>query len=239
MNTEYTYGPGSPGYPGYPYGPPINPNYVQPQFIPYVQPTFNPSIPLSFPGFNFTLPSTNYNMGSVLLSTDDQAVDYDGRLIIGIGGARSGKSTWSKKWTQRIIHDRFPIDNQPRLAWNTDATRLSITNQRYNRRAEPAAFMIKHYAIESMYLSGYAVFCDGTHTTKTSIRRMLEIDINATHMVFNPGLEVLRERAIATDQSDLLPVVERHQRQLDTLLEQGIDSVFDELRSQIEDRWKK
>jgi predicted kinase len=154
------------------------------------------------------------------------------RLFILMGASHSGKSTYSKRWQQEP--SKFP-----RVIVDTDKIRLALTGQEYVRELETVVFAHKHIMVRTMLLSSYDVIVAGTHSTKESIKRMLEIEPNAIPVVLDTPLEVCIDRAKANGKAYLQPVIERQHRQLAALLEQGINSVYDEVRESIEKRWAK
>jgi predicted kinase len=163
------------------------------------------------------------------------------RLTYSIGCARSGKSTYAREWVKffgKKINYSYP-DNNPRVIVCSDNIRLALHGQRFSSHAETMVFAIKHIMIKSLLDNGNDVFVDGTHTTDISIRRLLEIDPNAIPVVFNTAKEICQERAVLTDQEDLIPVIERHHRQMTYLLNEGLDNVHARLIKEIGNRWGK
>lgn len=160
-----------------------------------------------------------------------------GLLRFMIGLQRSGKSVWATKW----MRDNARIDDSgivyPRAVVCADNIRLAVCGKRYNRRIEPTTFMIKGYMIESLLSRGHDVLVDGTHTTRTSIERIFEIDIDAQWTLINTPVEVCKQRAVETGQPDLVPVLDRTNRQLQALLAKGIPQVCEEIRQGVRERW--
>lgn len=144
-------------------------------------------------------------------------------LYFCIGCARSGKSTFARNW-------QMEKSEKPRVVVTTDTIRLAMTNQRYNRHLEPVIFGYRHVMVKTLLLDKYEVLL---------IRSILDIDINAQPIIFETPLQVCLDRAISTDMPDLVPVIKRHHRQLQALLQQGIDNVMEEIRQDITERWKK
>lgn len=161
-----------------------------------------------------------------------------GQLHFTIGLARSGKSTFCSKWVCQQPRECIEGFIHPRVVVCADNIRLAVTGQRYNRHAESTVFMIKNYMIESLLSRGHDVIVDGTHSTISSVQRLLEIDPNAQYHLINTSAEVCKQRAIATNQEDLIPVIDRHAGQL-KVWEHDIDGYIQHIKEQIKTRWSK
>lgn len=121
-------------------------------------------------------------------------------LLYTIGLPRSGKSTICTKWAN---------EKPMRAIVNSDSIRLALTGKRYEPLAETMVFATKHVMIRALLERGFDVIVDGTHSTEISIKRILEIDINATVIpVFTDCSECIK-RAKDTNQEDLIPSIER------------------------------
>ena len=137
-----------------------------------------------------------------------------------IGPARSGKSTYCKEW----------LLNMPkRVVVNADQIRLELTGHRYFVPAEPVVHSIKLMMVRVLHSQGYHVLVDGTHTTEQSVMDLLYIDPEA-NPIWIPSREmyitdpynieaVCHQRARATGQEDLFPVITRMVKQAATLAE--------------------
>lgn len=161
-------------------------------------------------------------------------VEAKPRLIFTIGAARSGKSTYAKKWVNNQI---MPELKGPRVIWNTDDHRLAAHGERYRHEYEPLAFGIKQIVIKQL-LMDHNVMVDGTHSTPTSIKRLLEINMDAQPIMFDTPEATCIERAKATSQDDLVDygVISRHCRQIEVLKREGIENVLNRLREEINER---
>lgn len=153
-------------------------------------------------------------------------------IYITIGASHSGKSTYAKKWKTEIC-------NKPRVVVTTDNIRTAIHGDIYNRHAEPVVFAHKQIIIKTMLLEHYDTLVCGTHTGRESLRRILEIDENPIPIVFDVPLPILKERTKSTGQIHMIPVIERHYKQLQELLSYGLERTLDEIRNELEYRWKK
>lgn len=157
-----------------------------------------------------------------------------GQLRFLIGLPRSGKSTWATQWmrSQSVRRDDDGIV-YPRAVVCADNIRLAVTGQRYNQWAEPTVFMVKNYMIESLLSRGIDIVADGTHTTKSSIAKNFEFDMEARWTLINTSVDICKERAIASGQPDLVPVLDRMDGQLQELLEEGIDNVVQSIKKEV------
>jgi len=156
-----------------------------------------------------------------------------GKLSYLCGPSHSGKSTFCSKWIQEQDPDGFY-----RVVVNTDSLRKAICGTRYNKYTEPVVFNTKYYMITALWLQGYHVLNDGTNTTDTSIRRLLEIDPNAKPIILNVPLDICIDRIKLTEQKDMVPVITRQYNQLQKILKEGIDNVHARLLKEVETRWK-
>lgn len=123
---------------------------------------------------------------------------------------------------------------------NGDSIRLALTGDRFNALAENQVCAIKHTMIRALLLQGYEVMVDGTHTSVSSIIRLLEIDINAQFHFVSTSINLCIEHAIESKQEDLISVIRRHDKNLHVLtnssssikildLEEVIDSIRDDI----------
>lgn len=154
------------------------------------------------------------------------------KLYLMVGTAASGKSTFAQKWKRELA-------NTPRVVVTTDNIRLALHNQIYNKHAEPVVFTHKHIILKTLLLEGYDVLTCGTHTTKESIQRILEIDQNAEPIVIDTPLHICLERSkLRGDAPYMESVIKRQHGQMQELLAQGIENVLAELKEKIKKRWQ-
>lgn len=120
-------------------------------------------------------------------------------LIAMMGLPRSGKSTIVAKLSKEL---GAPIVRR-------DAIRLALHGQRFKLEAEPMVKAMSLYMIRSLFMSGHEiVICDETNYSKAARNSLKD---PAWEVVWYPVLtdkEVCKERAIATEQPDLIPVIE-------------------------------
>jgi predicted kinase len=151
-----------------------------------------------------------------------------GKLLVMIGCPRSGKSTFSNEWV-----DEYGHDGPPRVIICADDFRLALHGHRYAGAAEKLVFTHVYYATKALLSRGFHVLLDETSTSELSIRSALELDINADYILIDTPKAVCIERAHLTNQSDLVPVIERIHLQLEKLKAEGISTVFDRIRKSI------
>ena len=161
------------------------------------------------------------------------------RIFFLIGPARSGKSTIARKWAnyeidikEAEIKDRNTPKSKnenPRVIVNADSIRLTF-GHRFHAPLEEYIHAIKHTMIKALLLSGHNIIIDGTHTTKGSIIKLFEIDPDADYAIVNTPAEICKERAVATHQEDLLPVIDRMVEQMSKL------PPIEDIRKEFKDR---
>jgi hypothetical protein len=163
-----------------------------------------------------------------------------GKLYFMIGIARSGKSTIAKQWETfgiDIEHGEirprlFPhyqmkgVTELPRVVVCADDIRLTF-GFRFNWRMENYVHAIKETMIRAL-LEKHDVLSDGTHSTVGSVKALLNIDINADYCRMETSVEECCKRARDTNQPDLIPVIERMDKQLASL--PPVDEIREEVR---------
>lgn len=135
------------------------------------------------------------------------------------GLPRCGKSTF----TQKLVEFR------PRhVIVSGDSIRLALTNERYNAQAEGTVHSIKDVMMKALIITGHHIVYDGTNTTIDSVRKLEKIakQYNQDMMwfIFDVDKEICKERAIKTEQSDLLPVIEKMATQLNETRQYILDN---------------
>lgn len=153
-------------------------------------------------------------------------------LYFTIGSARCGKSTYSKQWQK---------EHPSGVIVSGDQIRLSLHGNRYSSWAEGFTFAIQQVMVRTLLNSGYDVLIDDTNTTKESVMRILEIDPDATATYFgNVEKELCKERAIKTNQPDLLSVIELHYDNMNRVLSEygSYQELIKHCREEIKRRWK-
>src|SRR4051812_18329148 len=107
-------------------------------------------------------------------------IERPSQLYFTCGLQRSGKSTYCTRWAQ---HLEMPGDTYPRAIACADSVRLALHGIRYKSEAEPMVFVMDTYLIRSLLIRGHDVICDETCTTERGIRRILEIEPDASPVV--------------------------------------------------------
>ncbi len=148
---------------------------------------------------------------------------YKGKLHFTVGRQRSGKSTYCKLWLFENYGNNYEsclIDN-PRVIVSGDAIRLATHGMRYNRLAEDSVFMTLHTMVRTLLITGFDVIVDETNTSEISIRRLLEIDNKAKAVYINTSEEICIQRALDTNQPDLVPVIKRVGKNIEKIEQAG------------------
>lgn len=143
------------------------------------------------------------------------------KIICLIKSARAGGSTFAQKWLQESDPDGFQ-----RVVVNGDNIRLSLYNKRYCSNGEGFVHAIEEVMIRSLLMNeNQKLLLDDTHTTKSSIKKVLQLDIDAEFIFIDTPKDVCYERARATNQEDLITkgVIDRHFKNLIELSEYGVE----------------
>lgn len=149
------------------------------------------------------------------------------KLYFTIGCPRCGKSTYCTKWASEKAN---------RVVVCSDDIRMALHGHRYIPEAETMVFGIKHVMIRSHLARGFDVIVDGTHSTKISVQRLLEIDPNATPIFINVPADECKRRATATNKPDLHPVIDRIYKQISNINDIGVEQYIDDILLEIKDR---
>lgn len=145
-----------------------------------------------------------------------------GKITFLIAPARSGKSTYAKRWQKEI-------DNTDKVIINSDEIRLALHGQRYVSTAEQFVFAINEVMVRTLFNMGYHLLIDETNCTMGSIRKWLQIDPDAEAICVEATREECYERARASGQEDLIEkgVIDRHFANLVKLSQYGYDQECD------------
>jgi predicted kinase len=120
-------------------------------------------------------------------------------LLLMVGLPRSGKSTYAKS----LIGSDWAIVNP-------DSIRLALTGQRYVEEIEPYVWAIAKTMVVSLFNAGHKkVVFDATNTTKKRRDFWKDDRWDIYYRHINTDKETCIERAKATNQLDLIPVIEK------------------------------
>lgn len=120
-------------------------------------------------------------------------------LLSLLGLPRSGKSTITARLRREL---GAPVVN-------ADSIRLALHGQRYHPLAESFVFAIRECMVRSLFLAGHdLVIYDETNFSRATRDRMKSKDWDNVYLVVDTSPEICKERAIATEQPDLIPVID-------------------------------
>jgi predicted kinase len=136
-------------------------------------------------------------------------------LILTVGLPRSGKSTWAQKQGLPIV--------------SADAIRLALYGRAFEGLAEDFVWAQAAVMVRALFLAGNAtIILDATSITKSRRDKwkwnpLWEGKVPQwvrKYQVFDTPMDVCKERAIATDQAYLLPVIDRMAADREDILEE-------------------
>ena|ERR1051326_6352277 len=121
-------------------------------------------------------------------------------LICMVGLPRSGKSTWAKSYGSPMV--------------NPDSVRLAVYGQRYLQKMEPMVWMATAWMVQSLFLAGHdKVIVDATNVTRKRrdvwVKLGMENGYQTFFKVIDVPLKVCLERAVAANDSEIIPVIRR------------------------------
>lgn len=163
-----------------------------------------------------------------------------GKLYILCGLPRSGKTRIANQWATYDINilngEIFPNPNAeitcvPRTIVCSDDIRLALHGCRWSTLAEDMVHAIQGVMIRAL-LKRSDVLIDGTNTTKSTIRKLLSYYVDADFCIIDTPKEICIQRAIDTNQLDLLPIIERMDKQLKEWKHDPF-TFFDKIREEV------
>jgi predicted kinase len=116
-----------------------------------------------------------------------------GRLIILIGRAKSGKSTWAR--------NSF-LENKVIVC--ADEIRLSLHGQRFLAEKEKEVHKITEVMVKTLFKQDLKIIIDETNTTISSIRKWLRIDSAAEIVYIDTPPEICKQNALNFGHDDLV-----------------------------------
>jgi len=120
-------------------------------------------------------------------------------LIVMVGLPRSGKSTYieKQKWLEK-----YPVICP-------DSFRLAIHGQRFYKPAEPFVWGAVQATIKALFLRGHkTIILDATNTTHSRRKEWEKNEWAVKYVWIKTSPEECKRRALATEQEDLIPVIE-------------------------------
>ena len=115
------------------------------------------------------------------------------------GLPRSGKSTLTGKL--RRYYGASVV--------NADAVRLALHGQRYLALAEPMVFAIRQIMVRALFGAGHQiVIYDDTNYSRAARDKMRSDEWDTYYIEVDTPPEICKERAVATGQPDLIPVID-------------------------------
>lgn len=127
-------------------------------------------------------------------------MENKGRLYFTIGLSRCGKTTFAEEWGNQ---------ERNRIVLEQDHFRISTYGIRFRLEGEELARGAFITAIRACLLKGYDVLAVDTHSGYWNVNQLLMIDPNAKAYIFHTPKEVCIQRAIETNQPDLVSSIER------------------------------
>ena len=121
-------------------------------------------------------------------------------LIAMVGLPRSGKSTIVRELSTQF---HAPVVRR-------DDIRLAMHGQRYQALAEPMVKAVSLIMIRSLFLSGHKfVICDETNYSRAARDFNKSPEWRTVFYEVKTSPEICKERAVLTDQADLIPVIDQ------------------------------
>ena len=138
-----------------------------------------------------------------------------GRLFFLVGLPRSGKSTIANAWQNdeiEFIADHIAYkkrgEKRRKVIVSADAVRLSF-GHRFNKDVEHLVWSTVETMVKTYLLMEYDVLLDETNTTQQRIKQIFRWDKNAQWAYISTDVATCMSRAVETEQSDLIPIIER------------------------------
>lgn len=137
-------------------------------------------------------------------------------LVLTVGLPRSGKSTWA-------MQTGFPVVNP-------DSIRYALHGQRFIPEAEPMVWAMARYMVRSLFIAGHSIVI--LDATNTKVHRREEWQAHEWETFYKcfptPAEECIR-RALALDDSYIIPVIERMAAEWEGLTQEEEWRVFNAL----------
>mgnify|MGYP002622657040 CR=1 FL=1 len=140
----------------------------------------------------------------------------DIELFITVGLPRSGKSTVIRE----SYANRMPVVSP-------DAIRLAMHGQRFAIQAEPLVWATAKIMLNALIGAGNTQICiDATNTTRWQRDSWLP-EAKRHFLVFETPARICKERAVATGQDDLIPIIEKMNMEFENVVsDEGTKTVI-------------
>lgn len=131
-------------------------------------------------------------------------------LILTVGLPRSGKSTWAMGTGRPVV--------------SCDAIRQALGVYPFVPAAEPMVWNMAKYMVRALFNAGHdIVILDTTAITEKRRSEWISRDWRRSYKIFDTSAEVCKERAIATNQEYLVPIIERMDKESESVLDHEQD----------------
>ncbi len=132
-------------------------------------------------------------------------------LILTIGLPRSGKSTWAREQGHPIV--------------SPDAIRLGLHGDAWNPLSEGFVWAIAKVMVRALFIAGHdTVILDSTNNTVHRRTEWKSKSWKRGYEIFFTPKDICLERAVATDQEHLVPVIEKMASEHESLDKADIDA---------------
>lgn len=138
------------------------------------------------------------------------------KIVFLTGLPRSGKSSLCKE----LVKNPEPLIKHGvniglGLVWiNVDDIRVTLSGKRFDLKYENDVFITKFQIIDTLLRTNHSVMVDDTHSSLHNIYPFLWRDPNALCIRVWSNAKACKERAIETNQLDVLPVIDRIEQNL-------------------------
>ena len=123
------------------------------------------------------------------------------KMYVMVALPRAGKSTYINNHFQGVIRV------------SADQLRLLIHGKRFWDQGEAKVWWVRDIMIKALMEQGLDIVIDQTNTTRPRRKYLLELaaryGYQALAIVITTDKELCKERAVSTNQEDLIPVIEK------------------------------
>jgi predicted kinase len=141
-------------------------------------------------------------------------------LVLCVGLPKSGKTSWARKKTAE-----FPIVDP-------DSIRLALHGQSFIPEAEPMVWIIAHYMVEALFLSGHdTVVLDSCNISKKRRNEWKSDKWTRKYKLFQATKDVCIERAKKDGKEYLIEAIERMSAAYEPVEEEEWDGHYSKAKS--------